>query len=85
MNESVIVSSKIISKSQFLSLRAPIWQPHMLPSTLVYLIYFQIKFILLPEMASTETFGWFFFLLAAACHALLFLIPQWSVQWKANW
>ena len=44
-NTPKIVLSKIIKKSTFLSARPKEWEPHMIPSSLIYLGWCKLKLI----------------------------------------
>jgi manganese-transporting P-type ATPase len=60
-----------------------IFHPHVAPSTLLYLFWAYFRYNYFHLIGSAE-FGWFFFILIVSLHALLYLIPQWSISLKAK-
>jgi cation-transporting ATPase 13A1 len=77
------VASKVIKHSSLHQELPHFFHPHVAPATFLYLFwaYFRYSYY---HLLGTPEFAWFFFILIVSVHALLFLIPQWSISIKAQ-
>jgi cation-transporting ATPase 13A1 len=77
------VASKVIQHSSLHQELPHFFHPHVAPATFLYLFWGYIRYNYYHVLGTPE-FAWFFFILIVSVHALLFLIPQWSISIKAQ-
>ncbi|KAJ3322025.1 hypothetical protein HDV06_003625 [Boothiomyces sp. JEL0866] len=83
-SKQTLVNSKIIKQVSFHNDLPMIFHPCGVPSISLYIFWAYFRYYYGHLLGSNE-FYWFFFILVCSVHALLFLIPQWSVSLKAKW
>lgn len=80
---SSLVKSKVIKHASLHSELPTKFHPHMIPSSILYVIWGYVRLNYYHLLGSSE-FQWFFFIIICSLHALLFLVPQWSIKLKAQ-